>query len=49
MFVVETVCSDPGCAAEAAVLVAGLEEVEASLCDCDCGLVLVAVGAVELV
>ena len=48
MWIVEVVCSDPRCAEEGEVVVAQLDEVDESVCECGCCFVVLAVASFEL-
>jgi hypothetical protein len=47
MWIVQLVCSDPGCAEERELVVTDLDEADAAVCDCGCCLVLVSVANFE--
>ena len=47
MWIVEVVCSDPECAEEREVIVAELDEVDESVCDCGGCVVVLAVANFE--
>jgi hypothetical protein len=44
MLLVTVVCSDPECAEEREILVEDLDAIDATICDCDHGFVVVAVS-----
>ena len=45
MWIVEVVCSDPGCAETREVIVEDLDEIERVVCDCECSIVTLTVAA----
>ena len=45
MFLVRVMCSDPECTEEGEIVVADLDEVDLSVCDCGHGFLVVAVAA----
>jgi hypothetical protein len=47
MLLVKVVCSDPGCAEEGEAVVRDLDDVDASLCECGYGLVVVTVSEID--
>jgi hypothetical protein len=47
MWIVKVVCSDPECAEEQEVIVAELDEVDATVCDCGCCVVTLSVAVFE--
>jgi hypothetical protein len=47
MLLVKVVCSDPGCTEEREAVVRDLDAVDASLCECGYGLVVVAVSEID--
>jgi hypothetical protein len=47
MWIVDVVCSDPDCAETREAIVKDLDEVERVVCDCECSVVALTVGAFE--
>jgi hypothetical protein len=48
MWIVDIVCSDPGCAVEHELVIAALDELELAICeDCGCCAVVVSVAGFE--
>jgi hypothetical protein len=47
MWIVQVACSDPDCAEEREILVADLDEVDETFCDCDCCFVVLTVANFE--
>ncbi len=47
MWQVKVICSDPGCAEEFELWVGGLEEIDRSICACDCNVIALAIENFE--